>query len=121
MATGNAFRTLVNKVFGPTRKDAIVDFTTSGGTGAVTTNEAFGATVARTGVGVFTITLANSYKHSLVTMAVQAATTAQLFIVTSRTANTVVITQVTAGGGTAVDTLAARINVRISSREQAAS
>lgn len=94
----------------------VVDFTTSGTTSGVTTNEARGCSVARTGVGVFVVTLNRAYKHFSVGMSVQAATTAQLFIITARTASTITLTQVTAGGGTAVDTLAARINMTITAR-----
>lgn len=92
------------------------DFTTSGTTSDVTTNEAQGCTVARTGVGVFVVTLGRTYKAFTVGMSVQAATTAQLFVITARTTSTITITQVTAGGSTAVDTLAARINLVIVGR-----
>jgi hypothetical protein len=95
-------------------------FTTSGSTAAVTTNEAQGCSVARTGVGTFVVNLERVYKHVTVGMSVQAATTAQLFIVTARdlAAKTITIKQVTAGGGTAVDTLAARIDLVLVCRTQ---
>lgn len=110
------------KVFGPAGDEIVTcSFTTSGSTSGVTTNEAMGCTVARTDVGVFVITLAKVYKHVTVAMSVQASTTAQLFIITGRSlsSRTITITQVTAGGSTAVDTLAATINVIIVGRRNA--
>ncbi len=95
-----------------------LSFTTSGTTSDVTINEAQGATVARTGVGLFEVTLNASYKAVTVAMSVQAASTAQLFKLDSRNLTTgkIVIRQVTAGGNTAVDTLAARIDLVIVGR-----
>jgi phosphotransferase system HPr-like phosphotransfer protein len=105
------------KFFGPGGGHvATCSFTTSGTTADVTTNEAEGCTVARTGVGTFVVTMRNTYKHLTVGMSVQAATTAQLFLITAKTGSTVTITQVTAGGSTAVDTLAATINLVIVAR-----
>jgi hypothetical protein len=117
MASNTRFRTRGVKFFGPGGVEvAQVDFTTSGSTADVTVNENQGATVARTGVGTFVVTLAKTYKTYNVTIGVQASTTAQQFLITARTATTFTITQVTAASGTAVDTLAARINVQIIGR-----
>ena len=118
MATNSQFSAPLD-AYGPSGSKVLtVSFTTSGTTSDVTTHEAQGATVARTGVGTFVVTLGALYKHVTVGMSVQAATTAQLFIVTARdlTAKTITIKQVTAGGGTAVDTLAARIDLVIIGR-----
>src|ERR1700712_133753 len=88
------------KLIGPPGGDILsVSFTTSGTTADVTTNEAQGASVARTGVGVFVVTTSGTYKHLTVGMSVHAASTAQLFIVTAKTTSSITITQVTAGGG----------------------
>ncbi len=109
----------IPKAFGPGGGEfCTVSFTTSGSTTDVTTNESAGATVARTGVGTFVVTTDRVYKHVTVGMSVQAASTAQLFIITARNlANrTITLTQVTAGGGTAVDTLAATVNLIIFGR-----
>ena len=101
-------------IFGPNSQSiAHGRFTTSGNTGAVTTNEANGFTVARTGVGVFVVTYAKAAKVApTVTFSVQGSTTAQLFIITANTTTATTFTQVTAGGSTAVDTLAATIHVQ---------
>lgn len=109
----------IPKAVGPGGAEVLsISFTTSGTTAAVTTNESAGGTIARTGVGVFVVTLDKVYKHLTVGMSVQAASTAQLFIITARSlsARTITITQVTAGGGTAVDTLAATVNLVIVGR-----
>lgn len=118
MATNLTTRN-IPKLFGPGGGRILTcSFTTSGSTSGVTTNEAQGCTVARTGVGTFVVTLGASYKHVTVGMAVIAATTAQLFIVTAidLAARTITLKQVTAGGGTAVDTLAARVDLVIVGR-----
>lgn len=102
------------KYIGPAPVEtATIDFTTSGSTTAPTTNQAYGCSVARTGVGVFVITLDRAYRLLLPTLSVQASTTAQLFIITAKTTSTITVTQVTAGGGTAVDTLAGRICMHV--------
>ncbi len=117
MATNRIARTRGIRHYGPGGVELLTcDFTTSGTTADVTTNEANGCTVARTGVGQFTVTFGRSYKSFQVGMSVQAATTAQLFKIGSRTTSSFVIDQVTAGGGTAVDTLAARVNLVIHAR-----
>lgn len=109
----------IPKQYGPSGGEILTcSFTTSGSTSDVTTNESAGCTVARTGAGTFVITMDRVYRHVTVGMSVQAATTAQVFLITARdlTAKTITITQVTAGGGTAVDTLAATVNVNIIAR-----
>lgn len=113
MATNSLYKNIA-KVFGPSGGEwMLVDFTTSGTTAAVTVNEQQGATVARTGVGTFVVTLGKVFKHVTVGMSVQASTTAQEFVITARdlTAKTITVTQVTAGSSTAVDTLAGRVNL----------
>lgn len=114
MATQSRFKNRGIRVYGPGGPELVTcKFTTSGTTSDVTTVEAQGCTVARTGVGVFVVTFGRTYKViPNVTFSVQASTTAQLFIITAATTSAVTITQVTAGGGTAVDTLAATINVQ---------
>lgn len=102
----------VPKTFGPngTQLPHCV-FTTSGTTADVTTVEAQGCTVARFGVGTYVITLGKTYKNVTTTFSVLSTTTAQVFIKTAQTGNSVTIKQVTAGGGTAVDTLVATVDV----------
>jgi len=104
----------IPKVFGPGGAK-IVTCSFSLVTTALTTVEAQGCSVSRTGVGTYVVQVRPGYKMLNVTMGVEAASTAQLFIVTSRdlAAGTVTIKQVTAGGGTAVDTLTARVDVQI--------
>lgn len=119
MAQNTRARSRALKVYGPGAAElSQCDFTTSGGTGAVTVNEAQGCTVARTGVGTFVVTFGRAYKALTVTYGVQGSTTAQLLIQTAKslgsgsTPASVTFTQVTAGGSTAVDTLAMRVNVQ---------
>ena len=89
-----------------------VSFTTAN-TSAPTIN---GATkgvrsVARTGVGVFTITLPFTCKNVTATVS-QSPTTAQLAQITT-TATTVVVTVVTAGGSTPAETTGLTVNLII--------
>lgn len=91
-------------------------------TTALTVVEAQGATPARTTTGTYVVTFDQGYKNVTVGMSVQAASTAQLFIVTGRTVvngltTAITISQVTAGGGTAVDTITARIDLVIVARK----
>jgi hypothetical protein len=104
-------------VLGPEHNYAMVTFTTAG-TGTVTTVDAWGCTVARTGVGVFVITLATVGKHFNVTLGTEFTTAAQTTIVTAKslTNRTVTITVVGAGGSTATDTTGMTINAQIAIR-----
>jgi hypothetical protein len=105
------------KVLGPEHRYAMVTFTTAG-TGAVTTVDAWGCTVARTGVGVFVVTLATVGKHYNVTLGTEFTTAAQTPIVTAKSlsAKTVTITVVGAGGSTATETTGMTINAQIAIR-----
>ena len=110
----NTRASAIPKAFGPGgAKIATCSFSLV--TTALTTVEAQGCSVSRTGVGTYVIQLRPGYKMLNVTTGVEAQSTAQLFIVTGRdlTAGTVTIKQVTAGGGTAVDTITARVDVQI--------
>jgi hypothetical protein len=87
-------------------------------TTALTAIEEQGCTVSRTAAGTYVIALGSTYKAVNVALGTIAASTAQLFIVTAvdLAARTITIKQVTAGGGTAVDTLTARVDVQIFAR-----
>lgn len=90
-------------------------------TTALTAIEEQGCTVSRTAAGTYVLDLLKTYKNITVTYGVIAASTAQLFVVTAidLAARTVTLKQVTAGGGTAVDTLTARVDLIIFARENA--
>lgn len=99
--------------YGPDSVVALVNFTTAG-TGAVTTNEAQGVTVARTGVGTYLLTFARGWKAITVTTGFQFSTSAQIPLITAISAanRTVTITVVGAGGTTAADTTGATIHIQ---------
>lgn len=104
--------------FGPDRVDAFVSFTTAG-TGAVTAIEQMGATVARSGVGAFTITMSRRMRGStkyFVTCGLEHTTSAAVPVVTtnSPSTNTLIVTMLAAG--VATETTGANIYVRISTR-----
>lgn len=106
------------KNFGPDRVDAYAIFTTAG-TGAVTVVESFGCTVARSGVGAFTFTMARPNKGATkynVQAQLEHTTTAALPIVTtnSPTTKTVIISMLATA--TPTETTGATIHVRISTR-----
>lgn len=112
-----SFRNLF-RFFGPSGGE-VVTCSFSLVTTALTAIEQAGCTVSRTTTGTYVVQLLGRYKHLTVGMSVQAASTAQLFIITARdlTAGTITIQQVTAGGGTAVDTLTARVDLVIVGRK----
>ena len=87
-------------------------------TSTLTAGEQQGCTVSRTTTGTYVIALGKVYKSVVVTYGVIAASTAQLFIITAidLAAKTITVKQVTAGGGTAVDTLTARVDFQIIGR-----
>lgn len=99
-------------VYGPSPKNMVEGtFTTSGGTGALTAVAGEGFTAARQSQGVFRVTYARVAKAARkVVFSVQGASTAQLFIITANTTAYTEFTQVTAGGGTAVDTMVATVH-----------
>jgi hypothetical protein len=87
-------------------------------TTTLTAGECMGCTVARTGVGTYVVTLGRVYKAINIAWSIQAATTAQDFRITARdlAAKTITIKQMTAGTGTAVDTLTAQVDLIIVGR-----
>jgi hypothetical protein len=106
------------KVFGPDRADAICVFTTAG-TGAVTVLESFGCTVARSGVGAFTITMARGMRGSTkyhVTTQLEHTTTAALPTVTTNSPSTKTVIVSMLATATPTETTGATIHVRISTR-----
>jgi len=107
----------IPKTFGPSGSRILqCCFIVTGAT--ITVPEEQGCTVTRTGVGTYEIALGQIYKNINVSVTTIAASTAQLFLVTAAdpASKVVTIKQVTAGGGTAVDTLTARIDVQIMAR-----
>lgn len=91
-----------------------VSFTTAS-TGAPTVDTAKTKgplTVARTGVGVFTITLPYVCKSIMPTYS-RAGTSAQEVLITTPTTTTVVVTVVTAGGSTPAETTGLVVNLVI--------
>jgi hypothetical protein len=105
------------KAFGP-GGGRILQCSFSVAAAVLTALEEQGCTVLRTGVGQYDITLPRVYKFAEVHVNPMAASTAQLFIVTNIDLPNRLITikQVTAGGGTAVDTITARVDVMIFAR-----
>ncbi len=99
--------------YGPDSVFVIANFTTAG-TGAPTVNEAQGvATITRTGVGVFEITLNRSWKNACVTLGLQHTTQAATPVVTSVTPATRKIVVSMLAGSTATETTGAVIHVQI--------
>lgn len=95
--------------YGPSSVFAVGNFTTAG-TGAVVTNEAQGFSVARTGVGAFTITFARGWKANTVTLGLQHTTQAATPVVTAVSGRTVVVSML--AGSTATETTGATIHVQ---------
>lgn len=97
--------------YGPDSVFAVGNFTTAG-TGAVVTNEAQGFTVARTGVGAFTITFARGWKANTVTLGLQHTTQAATPVITAVSASgrTVVVSMLAVS--TATETTGATIHVQ---------
>lgn len=113
----NLKNTYLPKAFGP-GGGRILTCSFSVVTTALTALEEQGCTVLRTAVGQYDITLPRIYKWVNVNICTIAASTAQIFIVTlvDLPNRLITIKQVTAGGGTAVDTITARVDVAIQSR-----
>lgn len=106
------------KNFGPDRVDAFCAFTTAG-TGAVTVLEQMGCTVARSGVGAFTITMSRRMRGStkyFVTCSLEHTTAAAVPVITtnSPTTNSIVVSMLATA--TPTETTGANIYVRISTR-----
>jgi hypothetical protein len=105
------------KAFGP-GGGRILSCSFSVAAAVLTALEEQGCTVLRTAVGQYDITLPRVYKWANVNICTVAATTAQVFVVTlvDLPNRLITIKQVTAGSGTAVDTVAARVDVAIQTR-----
>lgn len=113
----NLRNTNLIKAFGP-GGGRLLSCSFSVAAAVLTALEEQGCTVSRTGVGQYDIALPRVYKWVEIALTPIAASTAQLFIVSSvDLPNRLIrINQVTAGGGTAVDTLTARVDVWIKAR-----
>lgn len=117
MSQFNAYRP---KLRGPAGGE-ILTCSFSLSTSTLTKGECQGTDVSRSTTGTYVVAFAPGYfKKINVGMSVQAASTAQLFIITARdlAAGTLTLKQVTAGGGTAVDTITAQVDLVIVGRTQ---
>lgn len=104
--------------FGPSGTRVAYGSFTTAGTGAVTTLEAHGFTVARSGVGTFLVTMRNPCKGMVVSWAAQFTTTAQVPLITalSASAGTFTVSIVTAASGTAVETTGLTLHLQVIQR-----
>jgi hypothetical protein len=119
MSTTSTLTKNLIKAHGPSSEDALVSFTTAN-TSAPTVVERHGvASVSRSGVGVFLVTLSQTAKayHTFVSKEGAAALDANQVIVSAKSvsARTVTIT-VTDGAGAAADTTALTINLLVRKR-----
>lgn len=112
------FLTKMLKAYGPDRVEASGQFTTAG-TGAPTTANLFGiVSVARTGVGVFLVTMQDSAKEYIVLLGQQstAALSANRAVVSAVSLTNRTIELTVAAAGAAADSTGVTVQLLVSMR-----